>query len=440
MRLGGRLAAAIEVLETLESQRRPVTQVLKDWGHAHRFAGSGDRAAIANLVHDALRHRRSLAARMGDDSARAAILATYCLVPGYGDGTLPDLSGDTFAPPPLSDEEASALSAAQEGVAPADAANCPDWLWGPMERVFGGDAQAQVGAMAARAPLDLRVNPFRSQPARVDKALSRFKPSSLDAFPQLRRIAATQGFERAPHIASGEAFQKGWIEVQDAGSQLAADLALAGLKPRTVLDYCAGAGGKTLALSVAMGGKGQVFAHDADERRMGDLWPRVKRAGAHNIQVIAPDALPSHEQASQGFDLVVVDAPCTGTGTWRRHPDTKWRLAPSALERRMEEQRSILEDAAKLVKPGGRLCYITCSLLAEENEDQLAGLLKDHADFAAMSSATLMQALNREALPGYLPSIAVDGHADGDLGVRLTPQTSSTDGFFIACLTRSASA
>ena len=436
MRLGGRLAAAIEVLETLEGQRRPVAQVLKDWGHAHRFAGSGDRSAIANLVYDALRHRRSLATQMGDDSSRAAIWAAYCLVPGYGDGTLPDLADDKFAPQPLTDDEAEALQLARREAAPAEAANCPDWLWQSMERVFGSDAMREVGASASRAPLDLRLNPFRSQSVRVDKALSKFKPESSDAFPHLRRIAAPKGFERAPHIASGEAFQKGWIEVQDAGSQLAAELAVGGIKPRTVLDFCAGAGGKTLALSVFMGGKGQVFAHDADERRMADLWTRVKRSGAHNIQVIAPEAMTTHEQAEQGFDLVVVDAPCTGTGTWRRHPDTKWRLSPSALERRLSEQQEILLQAAQFVKPGGRLAYITCSLLAEENEDQLASFLEARSDFSPLAADAMLAALDREAVPAVLPSIAMETHPAGSLGLRLTPATSGTDGFFIACLTK----
>lgn len=456
MRLPGRLAAAIEVLETLEAQRRPVAQVLKDWGNAHRFAGSGDRAAIGNLVHDALRHRQSLAARMDDDSARAAILATVVFLPGYLDGELPDFGDDPHAPAPLSDKERAALRLSLlspivpdetpgiSGLSPDYSAVCrddkpansPDWLEPSFKRVFGEDWAHQVGAMAARAPLDLRLNPFTSKPERVDKALARHKPQRDPRFPLLRRIPATSGFQRAPHITSDEAFQKGWIEVQDAGSQLAAELAVAGLKPRTVLDLCAGAGGKSLALSVFMGGKGQVFAHDIDRRRMKDIWPRIKRAKAHNIQVVDPDALAAHEIASQGVDCVVVDAPCTGTGTWRRHPDTKWRVSESALATRIQEQKTVLNQAAGFVKPGGRLAYITCSLLAEENEDQLVAFLRDHPDFKAENVATMIAALGRNEVPDTLPSIAVEDYEAGALGLRLTPAKSQTDGFFIACLTR----
>lgn len=463
MRLPGRLAAAIEVLETLEAQRRPVAQVLKDWGNAHRFAGSGDRAAIGNLVHDALRHRRSLAAVMEDDSARAAILATAVFLPGYCEDGLPDFEGDQHAPAPLTEKERERLFLSgreadgppRSALSPHDSpphsadrlharlaelgqtiADCPDWLRPSLDRVFGEDTAMQVGAMAARAPLDLRLNPFTSKPERVDKALARHKPRRDPEFPFLRRIPATSGFQRAPHITSDEAFQKGWVEVQDAGSQLAAELAVAGIKPRTVLDLCSGAGGKSLALSVFMGGKGQVFAHDIDRRRMKDIWPRIKRSKAHNIQVVDPDALASHEITTQGVDCVVVDAPCTGTGTWRRHPDTKWRVSETALQTRMQEQQTILKQAAAYVKPGGRLAYITCSLLAEENETQLLGFLGQNADFKALNAQNLIQSLGRDETPAYLPSISVGDHAAGDLGVRLTPATSGTDGFFIACLTR----
>ncbi|MEM6711379.1 MAG: RsmB/NOP family class I SAM-dependent RNA methyltransferase [Pseudomonadota bacterium] len=437
MRLGGRLAAAIDVLETLETQRRPLAQVLKDWGHAHRFAGSGDRAAIGNLVHDALRYRRSLAARMGDDSARAAVLATASLLPGYLEDGLPDFEDDRFAPDPLTEAEQAALSGARSAsIGGAAAADCPDWLWPSFGRVFGDRAADEIAALAARAPVDLRLNPLRSAAPRVEKALARFKPKKDPAFPLLRRVPVGEGFARTAHLTSEAVYQKGWIEVQDAGSQTVTELALAGIKPRTVLDLCAGAGGKTLALSVFMGGKGQVFAHDIDRRRMADLWPRVKRSGAHNIQVIEPDALPHHEHADTGFDLVLVDAPCTGTGTWRRHPDTKWRVRETALQNRIGEQAQVLETAAKLIKPGGRLAYVTCSLLAEENEDQLLRLLAAHPDLKPVSASTLFGALERDVIPGYLPALAFEDYEAGVLGARLTPLSSSTDGFFIGCLQR----
>ncbi|MBV6657083.1 MAG: MFS transporter, partial [Devosiaceae bacterium] len=315
MRLGGRLAAAIEILETIEANRLPVGQALRDWGQANRFAGSGDRAAIGNLVHDALRHRRVLAAHMGDPSARAAILAAVHVLPGYIDISALDFDDDPHAPPPPTPAEQIALQRGLPAdVSPAERANAPDWLWPSFERVFGAKAEDEVGALAGRAPLDLRLNPLASRAPRVDKALARHKPQKGPAFPLLRRIPAGEGFQRAPHIVMEEAFQKGWIEVQDAGSQMVAEWATAGAKCKTIIDLCAGAGGKSLAVSAFQGGKGQVFAHDIDRRRMADLWPRVKRSKAHNIQVIDPDALAGHEIASTGADCVLVDAPCTGTG------------------------------------------------------------------------------------------------------------------------------
>lgn len=466
MRLPGRLAAAIEVLETLERERRPVAHVLQEWGRTHRFAGSGDRSAIGNLVHDALRYRQSLAAAMDDESPRAAILAAAVFLPGYAENSLPDFEGDPFAPEPLSEKEREALFSGgrdadgppQSALSPPDSPhnhadgphvfadglppfgqnidNCPDWLRPSMQRVFGEDSVAQVGAMAARAPVDLRLNPFRTREERADKSIARHNAQRDPAFPLLRRIPPTEGFARAPHVTSDEGFLKGFVEIQDAGSQLAAELAVAGIKPRTVLDMCAGAGGKSLALSIFMGGKGQVFAYDIDRHRMKDLWPRVKRSSLHNIQVIEPGKLDSHELAKNGADCVVIDAPCTGTGTWRRHPDTKWRLSEATLKDRMDDQKIILDQAANIVKPGGRLAYITCSLLAEENEDQLATFLKNHADFTPQNAPAMMASLGRDEVPNYLLSIAVDGFEAGALGLRLTPETSGTDGFFIACLTR----
>lgn len=462
MRLPGRLAAAIEVLETLERERRPVAHVLQEWGRTHRFAGSGDRSAIGNLVHDALRHRQSLAAAMDDQSPRAAILAAAVFLPGYAENGLPDFEGDPFAPEPLSEKEREALFSSgrdadgppQSAVSPHNLAdgphvfadglppfgknidNCPDWLRPSMQRVFGEDTVTQVGAMAARAPVDLRLNPFRTREERADKSIARHNAQRDPAFPLLRRIPPTDGFDRAPHVTSDEGFLKGFVEIQDAGSQIAAELAVAGIKPRTVLDMCAGAGGKSLALSIFMDGKGQVFAYDIDRHRMKDLWPRVKRSSLHNIQVIEPGKLDFHELAKNGADCVVIDAPCTGTGTWRRHPDTKWRLSESTLKDRRDDQKTILDQAASIVKPGGRMAYITCSLLAEENEDQLAAFLKNHADFTPQNAPAMMASLGRDEVPDYLPSIAVDGFEAGALGLRLTPETSGTDGFFIACLTR----
>src|SRR6185312_3100974 len=179
------------------------------------------------------------------------------------------------------------------------------------------------------------------------------------------RMPPIEGAGRHPNVQAGPGFQKGWFEIQDEGSQIVADLAVAGGGAQ-VLDFCAGAGGKALALSAAMKNHGQIFAHDADKSRLAPIFGRLKRAGSRNVQVIQPAALSGLEGL---MDLVLVDAPCTGSGTWRRRPDSKWRLSDRQLDQRKTEQAAILEDARRFVKPGGRLAYVTCSVFSEENAD-----------------------------------------------------------------------
>jgi 16S rRNA (cytosine967-C5)-methyltransferase len=207
--------------------------------------------------------------------------------------------------------------------------------------------------------------------------------------------------------------------VQDAGSQIAA--AVAGeVRGRQVLDFCAGGGGKTLALAAAMGNTGQLYAYDADARRLADTVRRSQRAGVRNLQVRSPIDPKALEGLEGRMDLVFVDAPCTGSGTWRRHPDAKWRLTPQQLERRIAEQDAVLAAAAPFVKPGGRLIYVTCSLLAEENEDRVAAFMAAHPAFA---NAVV-------ELSGAEAWRTTDGH------LRMTPRTAGTDGFFVATLVR----
>jgi 16S rRNA (cytosine967-C5)-methyltransferase len=262
---------------------------------------------------------------------------------------------------------------------------------------------------------------MKTDVAHVIKALAPFQPEPAGFPADALRIPAPAASERAAPVEATPEFEKGWFEVQDLGSQIAA--AMAGdIAHRQVLDFCAGGGGKTLALAAAMGNTGQLWAYDADAPRLAETVKRTRRAGVRNLQVrspLAPDPLAGLEGR---MDLVFVDAPCTGSGTWRRHPDAKWRLAPVQLERRMAEQDAILAAAQACVKPGGRLIYVTCSLLAEENEDRIAAFLGAHPAFAARAPGVAAAA----------PWLTEAGF------LRLTPRTNATDGFFVAALQRGA--
>ena len=249
--------------------------------------------------------------------------------------------------------------------------------------------------------------------------MTRFTPSRWRFPAGAVRVAAPAASERAAPVEAAPAFEKGWFEVQDAGSQIAA--AMAGeIKGKQVLDFCAGGGGKTLALAAAMGNTGQLYAYDVDARRLAETVKRGQRAGVRNLQVRSPIDPRALDGLEGRMDLVFVDAPCTGSGTWRRHPDAKWRLTPEHLERRIAEQDTVLAAAAPFVKPGGRLVYVTCSLLAEENEDRVAAFVAAHAGFTAEPAA----------LAG-----AEDWRTDAGF-LRLTPRNAATDGFFVASLRR----
>ena len=426
MRLGGRLAASIEVLEDIERRHRPAADALKDWGLSHRFAGAGDRAAIGNIVYDALRRRSSAAWLLDADTARARAFGALVLEWGMDARSIVEaLVGDRFAPEPLSDEEVSSLSNRRLEDAPASIrADCPDWCAPLAESAFGDDWVEEVAALATRPPLDLRANTLLSTRDKVISELTGTGAVPCALAPDGIRIPPIAGSGRHPNVQVEPAFMKGWFEVQDEGSQLAA--ALAAAQPGSqVLDYCAGAGGKTLALSAAMANSGQVFAHDSEKQRLAPIFDRLRRAGARNVQVVT--GAHGLGELEGGMDLVLVDAPCTGSGTWRRRPDAKWRLSDRQLGVRMSEQSSILANAARFVKPGGRLVYVTCSFFREENQQQVEAFLSANPGFSAMDHAARWQ--DRIGAKCDLTRCEASG-------ISLSPARTGTDGFFFAAMER----
>ena len=427
-----RLSAAIEALADIEARRRPAAQALKDWGLAHRFAGSGDRAAIAGLVYDALRRKASSAWIMGADTPRAVLLGMLARERGLDVEAISKLAdGVRFAPEPLSDDEHARLRAASLDDAPPHVlGDYPEWLDAQLAATFGDERVEEAVALAARAPLDLRVNTLKATRAEAAEALSELKAQETRWSPWgLRVLVAPDA--KSPAIHAEPAFLKGQIEIQDEGSQLAA--LLSGAKPgEQVIDLCAGAGGKTLALAAAMENHGQIYATDTDKRRLAPIHERLERAGTHDVQVITPrgdkDALADLKGRA---DLVLIDAPCTGTGAWRRNPDAKWRVRPGALAERLKDQAEALDHAAVLVKPGGRIAYVTCSVVDDENGAQVRAFVARHPQFAIIPPSDVTNALGERA---FLFRRAVKMSNEGLL---MTPRRTDTDGFFVSVLRRS---
>ncbi|GBE44590.1 ribosomal RNA small subunit methyltransferase B [bacterium BMS3Bbin10] len=427
MKPAGRLQAAIEILAEIKTRHRPASQALSDWGRGHRFAGSGDRAAIGNIVYDALRHRASIAWRMGSAEARALALGVMVFHWDESAESLGEMfARDPHAPETLSEEEVKALETGTlEGAPGWVQGDIPEWLEEAFEGNFSEDYIAEGQALALRPPTDFRINTLKADRGKVMKALKRFNPEPMELSPIGLRIAPSAGPARTANLQPEAAYQKGWVEVQDQGSQVCSLLVYA--RPgEQVLDYCAGAGGKTLAMAAAMENKGQIFAYDADRNRLKPIYERLKRAGTRNVQVRSPGE--SLEDLTGKMDRVVVDAPCTGSGVWRRRPDAKWRLTPDALEKRLAEQAQVLEEASGYVRPGGYLCYITCSVLAQENEGQVSGFLETHEDFELLSAGEVWEELfqGADAKPW----------SSDDCTITLTPASTGTDGFFFAVMGR----
>ncbi|NNL87559.1 MAG: RsmB/NOP family class I SAM-dependent RNA methyltransferase [Marinicaulis sp.] len=463
MRLSGRLSAAIEILEDFEARRVPLKTAIADWGRSNRYAGAKDRAWISGLCLDVLRRKHWLTHAMQDDNPRALVFAAArflwemsvdklteaAVEEPHGPGALSNIERNAFNSTPLipakgeipaSHEMDPRFRGERRRAGAGDSflvvdhhilGDYPEWLTPKITRVLGDNAGAIMAGFAERADVDLRVNTLKTTP---EKALAALKTVQGEAAPILKtaaRIAAPVPSQKAPAVTVIPAFNKGWVEVQDLGSQIAA-AAAGDIKGAQVLDYCAGGGGKTLALGAMMENTGQLYAYDCDARRLKPLYHRAKRSGLRNLQFINPQTDKEALSALEGkMDIVFVDAPCTGSGTWRRHPDTKWRLTEKQLQTRLGEQDQVLREASQYVKPGGRMVWVTCSFLMEENEDRLEAFFADNPEFSrtpAVDSIMASGLLNDDTIVELRACETVDG------ALRLTPDKIRADGFFIAVL------
>lgn len=432
MRPGARLGAVIEILQELDKTDWTADRVVTTYTRSRRYIGSKDRREIGGLVFSILRAKLRLVwwlerAGQSEISPRALLLAYLSLSARHSPPELQALfDGEGYSPAQLSSREmdllerlaGSGLSHPEQPAWVRD--EVPSWLHGRLEARFGDDLVAEMSALQQEAAVVLRVNRLRGTRPAAQAALAREEVATQEtAFSPLGlRVEGRRALQAT------RAFRDGLIEVQDEGSQLIA--LLCDVAPGdTVADYCAGAGGKTLALASEMSGQGRLVALDLDARRLERSGPRLLRAGANHVERrLLPDEAWLAENAGR-FDRVLVDAPCSGSGVWRRQPDARLTLTPKQLEHYLQAQRAVLEAASALVRAGGRLIYATCSLLPDENENQVEAFLAANSDFSQKPVGDVWDAV--------LPQLACPSEGSHLL---LTPHRHETDGFFLSVLER----
>ncbi|MDD5585502.1 MAG: RsmB/NOP family class I SAM-dependent RNA methyltransferase [Alphaproteobacteria bacterium] len=425
-----RLQATIELLGMIETVPQPADALVSGYFRARRYIGSKDRAAISAMTYDVLRHQARLSWWLEKIKAgitpRARFLAYLFLVENKKPSTLNELfTGKKFSPDPLTEAERTLLKKLEghtlehPDMPDTVPGECPEWAAPSLKKRFGKRFDAEMAALLQPASLDLRINPLKTT---REEALAVLLKNGFDAKPCKLSPFGIR-IQGRPALNTVSLLRNGHAEIQDEGSQLVALLVDA--KPgERIVDFCAGAGGKTLALAAQMKNKGRIVACDVLESRLKRSAERFRRADVHNIEVktLNSENDPWVKRHKGMFDRALVDAPCSGTGTWRRNPDQRWRSLGKGLETLLPLQANILASAARLVKPGGRLIYATCSLLPEENEQQIEQFLTAHPEF---------QPVPVEEACADLPKVPHNG-----LYMALTPAGHNTDGFFAAVMQR----
>lgn len=426
-----RLQSVLELLTEISAAPRPADALASAYFRARRYIGSKDRAYVSNTLYDVLRHHARLdwwlKKNDAESTTRARLLSYLALVDKKSLAVVDELfSGGKFAAQRLNDDERALLQKLEnhtvEHPAMSDEVKgeCPEWALAGLQKRFGKNFLRELQALLRPAPLDLRVNPLKATREDMLSAIKKagMKAAACPLSPLGVRVAERPSLNELPMLKNGQ------IEIQDEGSQMVAFLVDARPGQR-VVDFCAGAGGKTLAIAAAMKNKGRIIACDVMAGRLKRSTERFRRAGLHNIEVkpLTSESDPWVKRHKASFDRVLVDAPCSGTGTWRRNPDSRWKNLGPGLDNLLELQGKILASASRLVMPGGRLVYATCSLLAEENEDQIEAFLAAHKDFRRVPIS--------EVLKGFVQEMPCP-----DPYLSLSPAQHDTDGFFGAVMER----
>jgi 16S rRNA (cytosine967-C5)-methyltransferase len=446
MKPSARIQASIEIFEKGHNARVPLDTVVGDYIRARRYIGSKDRADIADRTYSVTRAHARLGwwlERAGaGDTPRNRLIAFLALKENMGADRIGEIfCGEQYAPTDLTNAEKELIAKLvgqnldHPDMPPVVSVECPPQHEAALREYFGKGFEDEMRAMMKGAPLDLRVNTFLIERDKARESLIKDGRITTDATPFSPWGLRARG---KAHISRSKAFVKGWVEIQDEGSQLIAHVcnAMPGMQ---VLDYCAGGGGKTLALGAAMKRKGRIVAMDSDEKRLAKGKERFKKAQLSDIIEIRP--LSDEKQRKwlkrqkDKFDVVLLDVPCTGSGTWRRNPDSRWRQYGPALAELIVMQQEILEKASPCVKPGGRLVYATCSLLPEENEKQVEKFLATHPEFEILP-VILSDSEGSGAIEARDPSAALRLQDDSRKYMRLTPLRHNTDGFFAAVLVK----
>ncbi len=446
MQPAARIAATIEIMEEIlrhlppnaeeslaparTTKGLPADKIMERYFKARRYMGSKDRGATAELVYWILRHKSVLEWWQERHRIKSsARLLTITALHFRDENPALFFTGDAYAPARFNDEEKTYIHAIQNqplqhtDMPPWVTHNYPSWLHAELEHIFGAQLAEEMDAMNRQASVDLRANPLKTTREELISALAK---EGVNAQAIAQTTHGIRLHERAP-VFSSPLFKAGHFEVQDAASQAVAEMveAKAGQK---VIDFCAGAGGKTLAIAGAMRNKGRILALDTSASRLAQMKQRLKRAGVDNVQMHRIDSEHDHflKRHKQSADWVLVDAPCGGSGTWRRNPDLKWRFNLADIEELILLQRKILSSAARLVKPGGKLVYSTCSLLERENEKQVDFFISEYAHFRVVMP------------PKMWDKNSPTGRGENSPFLWLTPRKDGTDGFFAAVLERIA--
>jgi 16S rRNA (cytosine967-C5)-methyltransferase len=429
---GAQVAAAIDILAAVDTGEHPADEVAADYFRRRRYIGARDRAKIAGHVYSVLRHRAALDWWIGkhatDIGPRSRVLAALMLTEAWRpEAVTASCDGGRFRPAPLSESEKRLVhrlakrTLRHPEMARAVANDLPEWLEPYLERAFGKGLEREMAALNTPAPTDLRVNLLKADRVTARRALA---GEGVDVEPTLWSPVGLRLAERVP-LGGLAAFKNGLVEVQDEGSQITA--LLVGARPgMRVVDFCAGAGGKTLALAAQMANQGRLVACDVAAHRLERATLRLRRAGVGNVErrALTSERDKWVKRHAGSFDRVLVDTPCLGIGAWRRNPGDKWRVTKEDFADLVVRQQEILRNAARLVGPGGRLVYATCSLLREENEAQAEAFLAASPEFSVIPAADVWHETIGGAAPG------------SDRYLRLTPARHSTDGFFVAIFER----